>query len=144
MDINIKNPPYKLLQLIPIETKGKPGKLVDLDITNICFQNGIEFNLRKCFYINELNSSKSRGNHSNFNATEILVCLTGTFNIKLFNGIDTFSFTLEKNNAIFINKNIWIEFNNFKECIIMAFVSIDLNEKYSCYDLNEYIKSVLG
>jgi len=45
---------------------------------------------------------------------------------------------MQKNDAIFIGKNIWIEFCDFKECVIMAFVSVDPNEKHSCYDFDKY------
>jgi len=134
----MENPQYKLLSLCPIETPGKPGKLVDLDIAKICLQNNINFIIRKCFYINDLDSPSSRGNHSNDNASEILVCLTGSFSIVLFNGKETVIFEMKKNDAIFIDKNIWIKFCDFKECVIMAFVSVELNEKHSCYDFSQY------
>ena len=53
-------------------------------------------------------------------------------------------FTLNKNDAIFINRNIWIEFYNFRECIILAFVhiksSLDNKGKESCYDFNEFLQ----
>ena len=66
---------YKLLSLKTIVTKNKPGTLVDLDINKICSENNIKFNITKSFYISNLDSKESRGNHSNSNAAEILVCL---------------------------------------------------------------------
>jgi hypothetical protein len=136
MDCNIK---YKLFSLNPIKTEGKPGELIDVDINKICLENNLQFTITKCFYINELNSNLSRGNHSNYNASEILICLTGSFELKLHDGKEGKNFILCKNDAIFINKNIWVEFYNFNECIIMAFVNISLNNKTSCYDFNEFL-----
>ena len=131
---------FKKIILNNIETEGKPGKLVDLNIDKICQENNIYFNISKCFYINDLNSELSRGNHSNYNASEILVCLNGSFDIKLHDGKNEIIFKLNKNEAIFIDKHIWIEFYNFKDCIIMAFVHIlKNNTKNSCYNFDEFL-----
>jgi hypothetical protein len=137
---------YKKIILNPIITDGKPGQLVDLDINKICIENNINFSIRKCFYMNEFNScefdsSLSRGNHSNENASEILVCLDGSFHIKLHDGENEEIFEIEKNQAIFINNNIWIEIFNFKNSIIMGFVNILKSNKKSCYDFNEFIRN---
>jgi oxalate decarboxylase/phosphoglucose isomerase-like protein (cupin superfamily) len=129
---------YKLISLNAIVTKNKPGTLVDLDINKICEENNIKFNSTKSFYITNLNSIQSRGNHSNSNASEILVCLKGTFDLTLFNGNEYKKITLKENDLIYIDKNIWLELNNFKDCIILAFVSICKTEKKSCYDIDDY------
>ena len=78
--------PFKLIQLNPIETEGKPGKLTEVNLKHICKEYNLEFTLYKCFYVNELNSPESRGNHSNNNVSEILICLQGSFEIKLHDG----------------------------------------------------------
>ena len=133
---------YLYFKLNPIETNGKPGKLIDLDLDKICKINNIKFNFTKCFYINDLDSIESRGNHSNNNASEILICLDGSFEIKLNNGEYEEILYINKNNAIFIDKNIWIEFYNFKKCIIMCFVDIDTSEKkISNYNFIDYMNS---
>ena len=133
---------YIFFKLNPIETTGKPGKLVDLTIKNICKEINLQFNITKCFYINDLNSTESRGKHSNNNASEILLCLNGSFEIKLNNGFYEKTLIINKNEGIFINKDIWIDFYNFKDCIIMAFVDIDFNDdKNSCYDFNNFLEN---
>lgn len=134
-----KNNKFKKINLNPTKTDGKPGELIDLNINNICEENDIFFSVSKMFYINELNSELSRGNHSNSNASEILICLNGSFELKLHDGKQENNFILNKNDAIFINKNIWIEFFNFKDCIILAFVNIIDTDKKSCYDFNDYL-----
>jgi len=132
---------YKLFQLNTIETEGKPGKLVDLDFKKICENMNINFKSNKYFYINDLNSTLSRGNHSNNNASEILICLNGSFEIKLDNGYNKEIFIINKNECLFIPKNIWIEFYNFINCIILVFVDIENDDsKNSCYSYQDYIK----
>jgi hypothetical protein len=127
-----KNIKFKKFFLTTKITNGKPGELIDLNINNICEENGFFFFVSKMFYINELNSELSRGNHSNSNASEILICLNGSFEIKLHDGKEENILLLNKNDAIFINNNIWIEFFNFKDCIILAFVNI-LNTEPDSY-----------
>ena len=47
---------------------------------------------------------------------------------------------MNKNKGIFIDKNIWIDFYNFKDAIILVFVDVDYNEeKKSCYNFDEYL-----
>ena len=130
---------YKIFSLTPIVTVGKPGELIDLDLKKICLKHDIPFTISKCFYINELNSELSRGNHSNNNASEILICLKGTFEIKLHDVVEEKLFRLNKNDAIYVNKNIWISYYNFDDCIIMAFVNIIVDDKTSCYSFNDFI-----
>ena len=109
---------YKIFSLTPILTDGKPGEFVDLDLKKICLEHDIPFTISKCFYINELNSELSRGNHSNSNASEILICLKGSFEIKLHDGIEEKLFKLNKNDVIYISNNIWISYNNFNDFIL--------------------------
>lgn len=128
-----------------IVTPDKPGKLINLDIKQICEKHNYNFNYNKIFYINDLNSLKSRGNHSNSNAKEILVCMNGQFDIYLFDGLNNKEYrdTIYKDEYIFIDKNIWIEFNNFKDSIILAFVDIDyVISKKSIYDKKSYINNI--
>tara|TARA_B100000902_G_C27042547_1_gene780085 strand:+ start:210 stop:647 length:438 start_codon:yes stop_codon:yes gene_type:complete len=132
---------YKLLRLHPIITKNKPGTLIDLNIDKICEENNIKFSITKSFYITNLDSNQSRGNHSNSNASEILVCLKGTFDLTLFNGNEYKKISLKENDLIYIDKNIWLELNNFKDCIILAFVNIFPSDKKSCYNIDDYMRT---
>lgn len=72
--------------LTSILTDGKPGELVNINIKEISRKLNIEFNPNQIFYLTDLNSLKSRGKHSNSNVQEILICLQGSFDIKLNNG----------------------------------------------------------
>ncbi len=130
---------HKKFSLNPIETKGKPGKLSEINISKICSENNIKFHTSKYFYVTDLDSTKSRGNHSNDNASEILICLQGSFDIKLHNGKSEVVVQLKEHEGIFIDKNIWISYYNFKNCVILAFVSIYENDKESCCDFDDFL-----
>ena len=130
---------HKKFSLNSIETKGKPGKLAEINISKICLENNIQFHTSKYFYVTDLDSTKSRGNHSNNNASEILICLQGSFDIKLHDGKSEVVVQLKEHEGIFIDKNIWISYYNFKNCVILAFVSIYENDKESCCDFDEFL-----
>lgn len=133
----------KKFKLDHIKTKNKPGTLVNINIKKINNLLKINFNPNKIFYINDLNSLKPRGNHANCNAQEILICLQGSFEIKLFDGKKEEKYTIKKNSGIYIPKNVWLDFYNFKNCVILVFVEIDINiQKESIYDINEFKKYI--
>lgn len=128
----------KKFYLDPIITEGKPGALINLNINEICSKNDITFNPNHIFYLNDLNSIEARGNHSNSNAKEMLFCLQGNFDIYLLDGTVEHSYNIKQNELIFIPNNVWIEINNFKNCVILAYVEIFTEKKKSIYSLEEY------
>lgn len=128
----------KKTSLNPIITEGKPGALVNLNINEICSKNDIIFNPNHIFYLNNLNSVEARGNHSNSNAKEMLICLQGSFDIFLLDSTVEYNFNIKQNEIIFIPDNVWIEINNFENCVILAYVEIFTEKKKSIYNLEEY------
>jgi mannose-6-phosphate isomerase-like protein (cupin superfamily) len=133
------NKSFKLLKFDPILTPNKPGELIDININTICLKYDLNFTISKCFYITALNASESRGKHSNNNASEILICQSGSFTIKLHDGKKETVFELSKNDGIFIDHNVWVDFSNFNNCTILAFVNISPDVKHSCYDFDEFL-----
>ena len=65
--------------------------------------------------------------------------------IYLYDGINNIEYkdTIFKDEYIFIDKDVWIEFNNFKNAVILVFVDIDyvINKK-SIYNKENYLKSI--
>lgn len=133
----------KKFDLKPIITKDKPGCLIDLNINRICSENNFHFYPNHSFYITNLNEEASRGNHSNTNAPELLICLQGKFDIYLLDEQGTeYTFSLKENQAVYISSNIWIEMKNWVNCILFVFVEIQagLKGKESIHNLEEYKK----
>jgi hypothetical protein len=136
---NLNKINYQIFKLDSFKTDNKPGTLYDFDLKKICKNFNLQFQITKAFYITDLNSNGSRGNHSNCNCSEILICISENFDILLNNGYTEKILTINKGECIFIDKNTWIVFNNFKNCIIFAFVDIDHNEdKKSIYNFEEF------
>ena len=126
-----------------IETEGKPGILYPLKIDEINKELGINFKINNLFYITELNSLESRGKHANINTSEILICIKGSFDLKCFDGTNTVTHTLNEHDSIFIPEMIWLDFNNFKDCIILVLTCIEpIIHKDSIYDMDEFKKII--
>jgi hypothetical protein len=133
----------KKFKIKSIETDGKPGILCPLKIDEINKQLNINFKINNIFYITDLNSIKSRGNHANTNTSEILICIKGSFDLKCFDGKNKVSHNLKEHDAIYIPKMIWLDFNNFKDCIILVLTCIEpIIHKDSIYDIEEFKKTV--
>ena len=126
-----------------IITKDKPGELVNINIKEIANNLNLHFTPNQMFYLTDLNSIKSRGKHSNSNVQEILICLQGSFEINLNNGKEEKIYNIERNEGIYINRNIWLDFYNFKNCVILVFAEVDTTiKKESIYDYDKFCKSI--
>tara|TARA_Y100000389_G_C17377810_1_gene472634 strand:- start:13 stop:426 length:414 start_codon:yes stop_codon:yes gene_type:complete len=124
-----------------IKTKNKPGILCPLKIQDINQKIHVDFTINNLFYITDLNSLESRGKHANTNTEEILICIKGSFNLECFDGKNKYNYTLKEHDAVYIPKMVWLDFNNFKECIILVLTSITpVIEKESIHDIDEFIK----
>ena len=129
----------KKFKIKNIKTENKPGILCPLKIDEINKELGINFSINNLFYITDLNSLESRGKHANTNTTEILICIKGSFDLKCFDGTNTVTHTLKEHDSVYIPEMIWLDFNNFKDCIILVLTSIaPIIKKDSIYDINEF------
>ena len=131
------------IQKIKFEKKhvsDKPGFLYPINIHEINKKLNLNFKINNLFYITELNSINSRGKHANKNTSEIIICIKGKFDLFCFDGKTKTKYILNSNEAIYIPKMIWLDFNNFKDCIILVLTNIEpVIEKESIYNIQEYI-----
>ena len=122
-----------------IITNGKPGKLFNIDLKKL----NINFNPNHFFYLTDLNSFDSRGKHSNSNVQELLICMQGSFEIKLNDGKEEIKYNIKKNEAIYVGRNIWLDFYNFQNCIIFVLAEVDAEiKKISIYNYDDFCKLV--
>lgn len=135
-------PDYIMVRLSSIITPNKPGELVNIDLQNIIKQYNIpSFIATNYFYLTNLNSHLPRGKHSNSNVSEILVCLSGKFKLQLHNGKNEVLMNINQHDAVYIKNNIWINFFDFEDCVILVIVSNDDKlPKHSVYDFDEYMR----
>jgi mannose-6-phosphate isomerase-like protein (cupin superfamily) len=122
-----------------IKTINKPGSLVNINVSDILLNMGVDFQPTRSFYVNELNENKKRGLHSNGNVTEVLICISGSFTIKLNDRVNEVTLDLKQNDFIYIKNDIWIEYYNFNNCVILCLLEENESNIESYYDLDKYL-----
>ena len=84
----------------------------------------IPFEMKRVYYLYDIPSGGRRGGHSHKNCLELLVALSGSFDVILNDGDQQKSVTLNKPNVgLLIPNGIWRELENFSSgsvCLVLA------------------------
>lgn len=107
-------------------------------------QNDIlPFEFKRIYYLFDVPSTAYRGGHSHKNQHEILIALTGSFEVTLNDGSNKKSYLLNKpNKGLHIPTGIWRELENFSSgavCLVLA-SDIYIEEDY-IRDYNEFLNT---
>lgn len=126
-----------------------------LDITKVHDTRGnlsviqgddIPFDMKRVYYLYDIPSGGRRGGHSHKDQHELLVALSGSFDVILNDGKEQKTVTLNKPNVgLLIVKGIWRELENFSSgsvCLVLASGVFD--EEDYIRDFEEYRLSKNG
>ena len=107
-------------------------------------QNDIlPFEFKRIYYLFDVPSSAFRGGHSHVNQQEILIALSGSFEVVLDDSRERKSFLLNKPNVgLHIPTGIWRELQNFSSgsvCLVLA--SAVFEEEDYIRDFNQFVES---
>jgi hypothetical protein len=84
----------------------------------------IPFEIKRVYYLFDVPSTAYRGGHAHINQVELLVALSGSFDVKLNDGIEETFVTLNKpDKGLLIEKGVWRELDNFSSgavCLVLA------------------------
>ena len=84
----------------------------------------LPFEFKRVYYLFDVPSNSFRGGHSHINQSEVLIALSGSFEVVLQDGLDKKSFILNKPNlGLLIPTGIWRELQNFSSgavCLVLA------------------------
>lgn len=84
----------------------------------------IPFEIKRVYYLFDVPSSAKRGGHSHINQLELLLPLSGSFDVALNDGNEKRTITLNKpDKGLLIKSNIWRELENFSSgavCLVIA------------------------
>ncbi len=132
----------------------KNVKLIDLPKNldtrgNLSFlqeSNQIPFPIKRLYWIYDVPGGELRGGHSYHENQEIIICLSGSFDIILQDGHDTIKYSLNRSyTGLFVPANIWRHMENFSTnsfAFIVAstdYTATDYErdfDKFSNYKLN--------
>ncbi|OXA97398.1 hypothetical protein B0A75_16940 [Flavobacterium oncorhynchi] len=93
---------------------------------NLAFiQNGIlPFEFKRVYYLFDVPSTAFRGGHSHIEQHEVLIALSGSFEVIVNDGIEKKSYLLNKPNVgLHLPNGIWRELENFSSgsvCLVLA------------------------
>ncbi len=102
----------------------------------------IPFDIKRVFWLYDIPGGKERKGYAYHNSKEIIIPLSGSLSVEVFNGEETTIYNLyEPNKGLFIPELTWRKITNFVTGSVCLIVSDTLlnNSKY-IKDINEYIK----
>ena len=107
-------------------------------------ENTIPFEMKRVYYLYDIPSGGRRGGHSHINCQELLVALSGSFDVILNDGSEQKTVTLNKpNQGLLIPNGIWRELENFSSgsvCLVLAsevFIEEDYIRKFEEFRLSK-------
>ena len=106
-------------------------------------KDALPFEFKRVYYLFDVPSTAFRGGHSHIEQEEVLVALSGSFEVVLNDGYNKKSFLLNKPNVgLHIPTGIWRELENFSSgaiCLVLA--SDEFIEEDYIRDFNEFMDS---
>lgn len=104
----------------------------------------LPFDIKRVYYLYDVPSTASRGGHAHKNLQQVLIALSGSFDVILKNGSETQIVTLNKpNKGLLIRSSVWRELENFSSgavCMVMASEVFDESDYFR--DFKEFEKYV--
>jgi mannose-6-phosphate isomerase-like protein (cupin superfamily) len=103
----------------------------------------LPFEFKRIYYLFDVPSSAFRGGHSHIDQQEVLIALSGSFEVTVNDGSEKKHFLLNKPNVgLLIPTGIWRELENFSSgavCLVLA--SDNFLEEDYIRDFDEFLNS---
>lgn len=97
---------------------------------------GIPFNVRRVFYLFDVPADAERGGHSHFKAEELIVALSGSFDVVLDDGVNPKRrFSLNRPyQALYVPTGLWRTLDNFSGASVCLVLTSEL------YSETDYVR----
>ena len=103
-------------------------------------ENNIEvpFNVQRLYYLYDVPGGESRGGHAHKELHQLIVAVSGSFDVIVDDGHIKRTFTLNRPNiGLLMVPGIWRELDNFSSgsvCLVLASLKYDENDYIRSYD----------
>jgi hypothetical protein len=101
----------------------------------------IPFEIKRVYYLYDIPSNAIRGGHSHKKLQQVLIAISGSFDVILKDGNSVEKVTLNKpNKGLLIKNNTWRELENFSSgavCLVLASTIYDEDDYVR--DFNEFL-----
>lgn len=119
-------------------------KLIDVrgNLSFIEEDTHLPFKIRRVYWIYDVPGGEHRGGHAFRETEELIVALSGSFDVLLFDGIKEYRFSLSRSYyGVFIPKLIWRTLENFStNSLALIIASTDYSENDYVRNLEEYVQ----
>lgn len=103
----------------------------------------VPFDIKRVYYLYDIPSYAKRGGHSHKKLVQVLIAISGSFDVILKDGKSTQTITLNKpDKGLLIQNNTWRELENFSSgavCLVLA-SEVFTDEDY-IRDFDDFLKS---
>ncbi len=100
--------------------------------------DAVPFEIKRVYYLFDVPSTSSRGGHAHKSLQQLLIPLSGSFDVVLKDGREQKTITLNKpDKGLLIRQNIWRELENFSSgavCLVIASAVFDEEDYIRDYD----------
>jgi hypothetical protein len=104
----------------------------------------IPFEIQRVYYLYDVPSDAHRGGHAHKNLKQVLIAISGSFDVVLKDGTTTQKVTLNKpDKGLLIHNNIWREMENFSSgavCLVVA--SEEFDEKDYIREFDDFLSYI--
>lgn len=114
---------------------------------NLTFIEGnrhIPFDIRRIYYLYDVPGGSERGGHAHKALSELIIALSGTFDVILSDGCDKKRFHLNRSfQGLYVCPMLWRVLDNFSSgsvCLVLASNVYDESDYYRNYE--EYLKAL--
>lgn len=108
------------------------------DLTFVEGMEHIPFHIARVYYLYNVPAEAERGGHAHKELEQVIFALSGSFRIKVSDGIDTQEYWLrDPAKGLYINRLIWREMDAFSEgavCMVLASHRYDEQDYYRDYE----------
>jgi oxalate decarboxylase/phosphoglucose isomerase-like protein (cupin superfamily) len=110
------------------------------NLTFIEEENQIPFKILRVYWIYDVPGGEFRGSHAFRNTAEVIIALSGSFDVILNNGKKEFRFSLNRSYfGVYVPKMLWRKLENFStNSLALIMASTDYNESDYIRDFNDF------
>jgi len=108
-------------------------------------QNGhVPFELKRVYYIYDVPSGETRGGHAHKELEQVIISLSGSFDVVLDDGYDRETFTLNRPHyGLYIYPGVWREMENFSSNSVgLVLASTLFDESDYIRDYDEFVEYI--
>lgn len=106
--------------------------------------NHIPFEIKRTYWIYDVPGGEVRGGHAYKENQEVIVALSGSFDVILDNGNEKKRFSLNRSYyGLYVPQKIWRQMENFStNALALIVASTPFSKNDYIYDYNEFIKYI--